>query len=169
MTYYATPSDLLERFDAAEIAQRCDRGIPRLVNGDLLMAVAKSADLSAYTDDESARAHEALALVQRALQDASDTINTYLSGRYSMPLATVPSVLSRVASELARYYLYDDQVTDAIKTRYDANIKWLEGVSKGTVALGVESASGAQPVSNAGAELVSSGSVWKRPVAGGFL
>lgn len=169
MTYYATPSDLLVRFDAAEIAQRCDRGIPRLVTAELLTAAASGADLSAYTQDEVERANQALALAQRALQDANDTINTYLSGRYSMPLATVPSVLSRVGSELARYYLYDDQVTDAIKTRYDANIKWLEGVSKGTVSLGVESSSGAQPVSNAGAELVSSGAVWKRPVSGGFL
>ena len=166
---YATPSDLLARFDATEIAQRCDRGIPRLVNGELLTAAAAATDLGAYTDDEIARAQQALALVQRALQDADDTINTYLSGRYSLPLNTVPSVLSRVGSELARYYLYDDQVTEAIKTRYDANIKWLEGVSRGTVALGVESASGAQPVSNAGAELVSSNAVWKRPVAGGFL
>ena len=40
--------------------------------------------------------------------------------------------------ELARYYLYDDQFTETVKQRYDANIKFLIGVASGDVKLGVD-------------------------------
>ncbi len=166
---YATATDLLTRFDAAEIAQRADRGVPRLVGAELLMAVASGTALDAFTEAEVMRATVAKGLIERALQDADETINSYLSGRYVLPLSTVPAVLARVACEMARFYLYDDQVTDLIKDRHASNIKWLSEVSKGTVSLGVESVSGQQPNSSAAAELVSSDAVWKRGNSGGFL
>lgn len=166
---YATPTELLTRFDASEIAQRVDRGVPRLVTVQLMIDVAAGASLGAYSADAQARAQAALVVVQRALQDAGDTINGYISARYTLPLAPVPAVLSRVACELARFYLYDDQVTDPIKDRHAANIKWLGEVSKGVVSLGADATSGVQPVSSAGAELVTSGSVWKRENSRGFL
>lgn len=166
---YALTTDLLMRFDAAEIAQRVDRGVPRLVTAELLTAVASAADLSAFTAPEIARANAALAVVQRALLDADDTINGYISARYTLPLAPVPAVLARVACELARFYLYDDQVTDLIKDRHAANIKWLAEVSKGTVSLGADAVSGVQPTSSAGAELVSGATVWKRADSTAFV
>ena len=166
---YATASALLSRFDAAEIAQRVDRGIPRLVTAELLIAVAAGASLVAYTPEEVARGQAALVVVQGALQDADDTINSYISARYTLPLAPVPAVLARVACELARFYLYDDQVTDLVKERHAANIKWLGEVSKGTVTLGADAASGQQPTSSASAELVGSATVWKRDQSKGFL
>lgn len=166
---YATATDLLTRFDAAEIAQRVDRGIPRLVTAELLTAVASGTALDAFTEAEVLRATVAKGLIERALQDADETINSYLSSRYVLPLSTVPAVLARVACEMARFYLYDDQVTDLIKDRHASNIKWLGEVSKGTVSLGVESVSGQQPASSAAAELVSSDAVWKRGNSGGFL
>lgn len=166
---YATITDLLTRFDAAEIAQRVDRGVPRLVSADLLVAVASGTSLDAYTEAEVARAMAGKAVIERNLQDADETINSYLSSRYVLPLSTVPAVLARVACEMARFYLYDDQVTDLIKDRHAANIKWLGEVSKGTVSLGVESVSGQQPDSSAAAELVSSEAIWKRGNSGGFL
>lgn len=166
---YATPTDLLTRFDAAEIAQRVDRGVPRLVGAELLAAVANGGNLDAFTEAEVLRATVAKGLIERALQDADETINSYLSSRYVLPLSTVPAVLARVACEMARFYLYDDQVTDLIKDRHAANIKWLGEVAKGTVSLGVESISGQQPNSSAAAELVSSDAIWKRGNSGGFL
>lgn len=166
---YATALELLTRFDAAEIAQRVDRGVPRLITAQLMIDVAAGASLAAYSAAEVARAQAGLVVVQRALQDADDTINGYISARYTLPMAPVPAVLARVACELARFYLYDDQVTDLIKDRQAANIKWLGEVSKGTVSLGADAASGVQPVSSAGAELVSSAPVWKRANSQGFL
>lgn len=166
---YATATDLLTRFDATEIAQRVDRGVPRLITAQLMIDVAAGASLAAYSAAEVARAQAALVVVQRALQDADDTINGYISARYTLPVTPVPAVLQRVACELARFYLYDDQVTDLIKDRQAANIKWLGEVSKGTVSLGADAASGVQPVSSAGAELVTSESVWKRDRSGSFI
>jgi phage gp36-like protein len=160
---------MLNRFDATEIAQRVDRGVPRLVTSELLIDVAAGAGLGAYTDSEVARAQAALAVLHGALTDADDTINSYISARYTLPITPVPAVLARVACELARFYLYDDQVTDLIKDRHAANIKWLGEVSKGTVSLGADAISGAQPVSNAGAELVSGATVWKRERSQGFV
>lgn len=166
---YSTATALLTRFDAAEIAQRVDRGLPRLVTSQLLLDAAAGASLLAYTDAEVARAQTALVVINRALQDADDTINGYISARYTLPVAPVPAVLQRVACELARFYLYDDQVTDLIKDRHASNIKWLGEVSKGMVSLGADAATGAQPVSSAGAELVSGGKVWGRADSQGFL
>ena len=81
---YATATALLTRFDAAEIAQRVDRGVPRLVTAELLTAVAAGASLVDYTLEEAARGAVALTVVTRALQDADDTINSYLAGRYTL-------------------------------------------------------------------------------------
>lgn len=166
---YATATALLTRFDAAEIAQRVDRGVPRLVTSQLMTDVAAAADLSAYTAAEVARAQAGLLVINRALQDADDTINGYISARYTLPVNPVPAVLQRVACELARFYLYDDQVTDLIKDRHASNIKWLGEVSKGTVSLGADAATGVQPVSSAGAELVTGGKVWGRESSTGFI
>jgi phage gp36-like protein len=166
---YATASELLTRFDAAEIAQRVDRGVPRLVTAELMIAVAAGASLAAYTPEGVARGQAALVVVQRALQDADDTINGYISARYTLPLAPVPAVLARVACELTRFYLYDDQVTDTVKDRHAANIKWLGEVSRGTVSLGADTLSGQQPTSSASAELVTSGSIWKRGNSESFV
>lgn len=166
---YATAAELLMRFSSDEIAQRVDRGVPRLVTADLLAAVASNGDVAAFTAAELARAAQSMAVVQRALQDADDTINGYISGRYTLPLQPVPAVLARVACELARFYLYDDQVTDLIKDRHAANMKWLAEVSKGTVSLGADALSGVQPTSSAAAELVSGATVWKRERSEVFL
>lgn len=166
---YATTTELLTRFDAAEIAQRADRGIPRLVSADLLTAVASNGDLSAWTADEVARAGVALIVIGRALKDADDTINSYVSSRYSLPLAPVPPVLQRVACDLARYFLYDDQVTEVIKQRYDACIKMLADVAAGRVSLGADDATGSQPTTSSAPELATSARVWERSSAKGFI
>ena len=48
-----------------------------------------------------------------------------------------------------RYYLYDDQFTETVKQRYDANIKFLIGVASGDVKLGVDAESGVEPAAPA--------------------
>ena len=166
---YATPTDMLTRFDADEIAQRTDRGLPRLVTAQLMRDVAAAADLSGYTSDQAAAGAVALTIVERALNDARDTIDSQIGGRYSLPISPVPAVLQRVACDLARYYLYDDQVTEAVKDRYDEGMKLLRGVASGATQLGPEGSTGEQPTSTAGAELVSGERVWRRNQSTGFL
>lgn len=166
---YATATDLLTRFGANEIAQRVDRGQPRLVTVELITAAAAGGDLSAFPVGSVTRVQAGLVTVQRALQDADDTINSYINAKYKLPLSAVPAVLNRVACDLARFYLFDDQVTDLIKENKTAAIKWLDGVSKGTNSLGVDAETGDQADSSDGAQLVTGGSVWKRENSGGFI
>ena len=166
---YATATDLITRFGAKEIRERADRGVPALVSDQLLKDAAGGRSLATYTADEQAAVAEAMTVIQRALDDARDTINAHISARYTVPIAPVPPILSRIACVLARHYLYDDQVTDAIKNAYEADMKVLCAVRDGKASLGAAAASGQEPASTAGAELVSGGRVWKRDSSKGFL
>lgn len=115
---YASKTDLEERFGAREILELSDREN----TGSTVVAV-----------------------VDRALADADAEINGYLSARYTLPLASTPPVLVRMAADMARYYLYDDKVTDPVKARYDAAVKMLKAISAGTATLGVDAASAEVP------------------------
>lgn len=167
---YATATDLITRYGAAEIAQRADRGVPALVSEQLLKAAIAGDDLTSYTAPEQAAAAEAIAVIQRALDDARDTIDAHISARYTLPIAPVPPILSRIACSLARHYLYDDQVTEAIKSAYEADMKVLCAVRDGKASLGADAASSKEPGSTASAELSTAGRVWSRDGSrGSFL
>lgn len=166
---YATAQDLLTRFDVDEITQRAAREVPRLVTVDMLRIAAEGGDLTGYTDDVRAAIAKAMDKIEAALSDAHNLIDSYLAGRFALPLSPVPQVLPRIACELARYYLYDDQLTDPVKQRYEGNIKFLRDVSTGTVRLGVDADSGAAPAGTGNAELVSAGRIWDRQASKGFL
>lgn len=165
---YASASQFLKRYSAEEIAQRADASIPPMVYGELLTQAAAGDDLSAYSPEEQAAAGQALAKVERALQDAEQTINSYLGGRYQLPLTSAPEVLERIAGQLARYFLYDDAATEQITTLYKDSIKFLESVSTGKVQLGpTDTGAIAQP--SAGAEMVSGALVFARDTSRGYI
>lgn len=165
---YASAAQLLARYNAEEIAQRADASMPPVVYGELLTLAAAGADLSAYTAAEQAAAALALAKVNRALQDAEQTINTYLGGRYQLPLSNAPQVLERIAGQIARFVLYDDSATEQVTTLYKDSIKFLESVAAGKVQLGpTDSGATAQP--SAGAEMLSDGRVFGRSGSKDFI
>lgn len=164
---YATVTDLLARFDAEEIAQRTDRSIPRLVTAAILTVAAAGGDLSGYTADERAAATKALALITGALNDADSEINGYVATRYAVPLAPVPPVIQRLACDLARYFLYDDQVTEAIQKRRDGAVAVLRDISAGKVSLG-DPAAPPQP-QGGGVEMDSAPAVWRRDSSRSFI
>jgi phage gp36-like protein len=166
---YATATDLITRFSAKEIAQRADRASPRLVNEQLLKDAAANASLAGYSGPQQAAAAEALVIVQRALDDARDTIDSNISSRYELPIAPVPAILARIACNLARRYLYDDQVTDLVKSAFDDDMRTLRDVRDGKASLGAEAATNQQPASTAGVELSTGGRVWSRAGSRGFL
>lgn len=78
-------------------------------------------------------------VVERALIDASAEIDGYLAGRYELPLADRPPVLVRVCADIALYRLASDADlgTDERRQRYQDAVKFLQGVSRGQVSLGV--------------------------------
>ena len=105
---YVTQADLETRFGIEELAQLTDRA-------EGLMPDA--------------------AVVERALADAEAEIDGYLAARYQLPLVAIPAVLIRLAADIARYRLYDDRATEAVRKRYEDAVRDLKAVAAGTVVL----------------------------------
>lgn len=131
---YCTVADLISRFGEDEIA--------------ILV--------QPYALDD-AEAEVALDLVRI---DASAEIDSYLATRYPLPLHTTPPVLTRVACDLTRYYLYDDSAPEQVRLRYEDSIKLLKNLATGVVSLGLPLAE--EPEANAEAILVEGKSPFAR-------
>lgn len=107
---YATQQDLIDRYTEEELRQVAD------TNG--------SGDIDPIP-------------VLRALEDADAEIDAALLGRYQLPVATVPKLLTRIACDLARESLYSDQPTEIITERAKQARALLAGIAKGTLRLDV--------------------------------
>lgn len=106
--------------------------------------------------------------VVEALEDASYTIDSYLAGRYTLPLKNVPAVLERHCCYIARYFLEKNYATEQARRDYEDTIKFLEKVANGVVSLGLSEAEEV-PESNNSATIESGGSVWTRDKSRGFI
>lgn len=106
--------------------------------------------------------------VAEALEDASQTIDSYLAGRYTLPLKSVPAVLERHCCYIARYFLEKNRTTDQARRDYDDSIRYLEKVANGTISLGI-SEDGKTVEGDNVAIIESQGSVWARDKAKGFI
>lgn len=165
---YATVLDMIDRCSAEELAQVADRDIPRVVTPALLTAVAAGTSLAGYTADQIAAGNKAIAVINVGLNDATDTIHSYLASRYGMPLASVPEIVKRTVCDLARYYLFKDQVTERMTSAYNSAIKWLGMAADGKVTIGIAPV-GEQPVTSDGAEIHSAETVFNRDRSKGFI
>lgn len=97
--------------------------------------------------------------VTEAIDDAGGLIDGYLATRYPLPLASVPSVLKRVARDLVRYSL-DNDPSDVVTKRRDDAVSFLKLLAKGEVTLGMPVES--EPDSLDTAEIQSDGHVFRR-------
>lgn len=111
-------------------------------------------ELIELTDEANLGAIDA-AVLGVALTDADAEINSYLAGRYSLPLVQSTDELVRMACDIARYRLFDTRASEQVKARYDDAIKKLRDVSRGVASLGIDQSS--QPVAVAGGATISSG------------
>lgn len=120
---YATQQDLIDRFGSQELIELTDRASTGAIDATV---------------------------ITRALNDADAEINGYLAGRYSLPLATTPPALSRMACDIARYRLYEDRATEAVTQRYKDAVRFLDGIAKGLVSLGLNAAGTAPEAASGG-------------------
>lgn len=144
---YATPADLVERYEADLIAQRAVPEGIRVV-GPLLVLTINGGDRSAYSTAEIEAADRGLARIVEVLLDADGLIDGYLSPLgLSLPLGTVPRIIKRIACEIAKFYLWGDQAgKDSTEERdYKASVKTLEGIRRGDVELGIQPQPGMTP------------------------
>lgn len=131
---YCTKQNMIDRFSELELIQLTDRANLDVINDTVL---------------------------NQALSDADAEINAYLTA-YSLPLSTVPANLVRIAGDIARYYLFDDQATEQVKTRYNDAIKYLQMIGKGQISLGPDVAGAVSAVASNAIEFSSSPSVFGR-------
>lgn len=116
---YATLQDLIDRFGEGELAQVADT-------------------LGSDEIDPT--------VVDRALLDAAAEIDAALVGRYALPMASVPVLLTRIACDLARESLYSAQPTKTVADRAAAARALLLSIAKGTMRLEAPKAEAAETV-----------------------
>lgn len=141
---YTSLAKMIAAFSAEELAQLADRGIPRLVTAEMLVAAAADAEQPDLTEEEQAALELALAAIDRAIVAAGAEIDPYLVGRYPLPLASIPAVLSAKAADLARYQLYADRATEHVEKRRGNAISFLKDLAARRANLGLDEAQ--QPV-----------------------
>lgn len=95
-----------------------------------------------YIEDLEERKRRLLPFVEEAMEDADAEIDGYLAKRYDVPMSPAPRVLNKFSKDIAAYNLMsrigiDEQDRDkTYLNRYNAAIKFLEGVAKGTISIG---------------------------------
>lgn len=75
--------------------------------------------------------------VARYIADAESMIDGYLGKRYNLPLGDVPKSLTKVAADLAMYFLHGDTADkdSPVAQAYRDALKWLDQVAKGLVVI----------------------------------
>ena len=90
-----------------------------------------------------------MAVIDEALESASELIDGYLRGRYSLPLAETPTVLRDLARVIARYRLYERRpeadLPEPVAETYGAAVRTLEQIRNGRITLGVLETAAPQP------------------------
>lgn len=140
---YATPQDMVKKFGETEYC-----------------ALANISHVDASDDG----------VMAYALQAASDEIDGYIGGRYTLPLVTHPPILTGIACDVARYRLTGNEhpCTDDIRERYQLAVRYLEKVARGDVTLGAAVSGGTAVGSSPSTVMFTSGgNNWSRGRTGG--
>lgn len=116
---YCTQQDLVDRFGNDELVELTDR--------------QQLGEIDA-------------AVVTASIADATADIDMYLSVRYALPLATVPTVLTRLCCDIARFYLHDNAAPERVEKANAAAIELLQAIAEGKIDLQTGSTSGAGDV-----------------------
>ena len=90
-----------------------------------------------------------------AMQQANSEIEGYMA-RYSLPLQTVPPFLQSIACDMTRYHATTGAMSEnsPIKTRYEAALKTLKEISKGTIQIGGNPTGQAAPIQSSNNAIV---------------
>lgn len=81
--------------------------------------------------------------VQAALEDAAAEVDSYLEGRFQLPLRPIPRTILRVSCDIACYRLLsllpNMEVEDA-RHRYEDAVRTLQAIREGRLDLGLSQA-----------------------------
>lgn len=168
---YITPAQLAERPGARELAQVATRERDAIVADDLMEATLRVTDRSSWSSDLVAIADDALARINEAITGAAGTIDGFLARRYTLPLPTVPTIVTEWSRSITRYLLHKDRIsgegTDPILRDYRDAMKTLALTADGKFSLGAD-----DPVLNdteaADVQFVADGRVFRRDPSGRY-
>ena len=90
-------------------------------------------ELAMLTDHENGVAIDD-SVLNLALNDASDEAQSYLRGA-GIIIVNPPKALVLKVCDIARYYLYENAVTEIVRERYQQAILWLKAVQKNPAML----------------------------------
>jgi len=108
-------------------------------------------------------------VVERALEDASSEIDSYVGSVYKLPLNPVPGIVVTYCGIIALYRmsLETGSYTEEKRKRYEDAIRWLRDVAKGVASLDGEVE--AVPKSSGGIRYFSESREFSRTKLGGIL
>lgn len=136
-----------------------------------IKALLPEADLVQLTDDEGAGTINAQRL-EEAIAQADADIDSYLSAKYTVPLTPVPAVAKKLSVDIAVYNLYSRRLEGIPETRsdrYKNAVRMLEGMAKGTISVGAETApSPAGDAGGPGATRTADERTFTKTTLGGF-
>lgn len=96
-------------------------------------------------------------VVSAAIEQTDMVINGYLRGRFTVPLATTPGLISTCAKHICRYFLSEDLATDRIKEDYERALRWLGEIRDGKLDPGIDQDNAAPEVTSGSPRHRSSG------------
>ncbi len=101
---YITQADLETRYGAKEVLQLADR------DGDQVQDTG---------------------VIEAAIADAESVADSYLAERVTVPVSSPSNDLIKMICDIARRYLYTNQVPDNVKDNYNAAMKRLKAFADG--------------------------------------
>lgn len=138
---YITHADLAESPGALELAEVASDEHRAPVRAELLNAVLRGHDTSAWPAEDVAAAQSAVQRIDAAVADAAAMIDGYLAKRgYALPLAPVPGLVTAWCRGIARYMLHKNrrtmEPTDRIARGYTDALRLLQQTADGKFSLG---------------------------------
>lgn len=121
-----------------------------------------------YIEDEQEKAEKMESLCKDAIADACAEIDGYLAKRYRIPFGRTPEVINKFAKDIAVYNLVSRTGIDegerekTFLNRYNAAVKFLLEVAKGTISVGAEEDKETNSGAANGFRMQSSGRIFSR-------
>lgn len=99
-------------------------------------------DIAQVTDDVLGQTINE-SLVAEKCAEASEIVDGFLRGRYTLPLTSIPSLITSISCDIAIYKLYERRfvldMPESLQKRYDNAFKLLKSIQAGQLLLGIES------------------------------
>lgn len=128
---FATRADLLARSNARRLAQLAVPADVDMPPDDALRVAIAGGDLTGYTPAQQSALALALDAIDKALADADALLLSY-----GIPASVQTTLLARLASTVALYYLQGtERMTSELQDAYDKTIGTLKAHSRGELSL----------------------------------